>query len=127
MHGSSAYRGGYSRILDGYAVSAQQIERDVVRIAERNGEIVGFYSLTLVDEPELDLMFVVDGMQGTGLGATLFRDMTIEAMRRGATAVKIISHPPSAGFYQAMGAVIVGTKAPTATANWNRPILLLTL
>ena len=127
MHASSAYGGSYASILDGYSVTPAQIEADVFYLAERDGVVAGFYSLTLGDEPELDLMFVADHAQGTGLGASLFRHMATEAKRRGIASVKIVSHPPSVGFYQRMGATIVGTKPPSKKVTWRRPVLHLTL
>ncbi len=123
MHGSAAYEGSYATILEGYAVTPQQIDRDVIYVAELDGELCGFYSLKLEGEPELDLMFVADGVQGIGLGSKLFKHMKLEARLRGIASVKIVSHPPSVGFYRAMGAIIVGTKPPAAKATWSRPIL----
>ena len=125
MHASSAYAGDYAGILAGYTVTPAQIEKDIFYLAERGGSIAGFYSLTLDEEPELDLMFVSDRAQGMGLGASLFRHMKDEAERRGISAIKIVSHPPSVGFYKKMGAIVVGMKAPTANATWARPILTL--
>ncbi len=127
MHGSAAYSGSYASILDGYAVTPSQIEQDVFHIAECDGALCGFYSLTLDGEPELDLMFVADGFHGSGLGSVLFRHMMAEARRRGVASIKIVSHPPSVGFYEAMGAVVVGTKPPTIKATWSRPILSLAI
>ena len=127
MHASAAYRGSYASILDGYAIRSSQIAQDVFHVAEQDGAICGFYSLTLEGEPELDLMFVADSMQGSGLGSMLFKHMTREAKRRGISVIKIVSHPPSVGFYQAMGAIVIGTKAPTITAGWSRPILTLAI
>ncbi|MEG3152627.1 GNAT family N-acetyltransferase [Sphingomonas sp. ZT3P38] len=125
MHASAAYGGVYASILEGYAVSPAQVANDLFHVAEHNGSIAGFYSLTLGGEPELDLMFVTDPAQGSGLGAMLFRHMRIEARRRGIAAVRIVSHPPSVGFYQKMGATIIGTSPPTPRAAWERPILTL--
>ncbi len=48
MHGSAAYSGKYASILDGYAVTPSQIERDVFYIAERDDTLCGFYSLTVM-------------------------------------------------------------------------------
>ncbi|MEG3123825.1 GNAT family N-acetyltransferase [Sphingomonas sp. GB1N7] len=127
MRGSAAYRGSYASILDGYAVTPAQIERDVFHVAERDGELCGFYSLILEGEPELDLMCVANSVQGRGLGSMLFRHMTGEAKRLGIAVIKIVSHPPSVGFYRAMGAIVTGTKTPTIKATWSRPILLLTI
>lgn len=127
MHGSAAYSGGYARILDGYAVTPAQIRQDIFHVAERDGALCGFYSLTLAGEPELDLIFVADAAQGRGLGSTLFRHMMGEARRRGIASIKIVSHPPSIGFYQAMGAIITGMKPPTIKATWSRPISSLAI
>lgn len=127
MHGSATYSGEYVSILDGSAVAPSQIGRNVFYIAERDGALCGFYSLTLDGESELDLMFVADGVQGSGLGSMLFRHMMAEARRRDIVLIKIVSHPPSVGFYEAMGAVVVGTKPPTIKATWSRPILSLAI
>lgn len=126
MHASSAYSGSYSTILQGYAITAAQVNSDQIYLAEDgDGALLGFYSLTLIPEPELDLMFVADGAQGSGLGRDLFDHMRSVAADLGVDAVKIVSHPPSVRFYERMGAVRVGTKAPTPTAAWERPILNL--
>lgn len=125
MHASAAYGGSYASILDGYTITPSQIDQDVFRVAERDREICGFYSLTFDGEPELDLMFVADRAQGVGLGSMLFQHMTGEAKRRGIVSITIVSHPPSVRFYQAMGATIIGTKPPTTKAAWSRPILTL--
>lgn len=127
MWRSTAYRGEYVSILDGYVITSQQIAKDIFFVAEQADEICGFYSLSVASEPELDLMFVANSAQGLGIGALLFRHMTEEAGRRGLCAVKIVSHPPSVGFYQTMGAIVIGTKPPTAKATWSRPILSLTI
>jgi GNAT superfamily N-acetyltransferase len=117
---SRAYEGEYRRILDGYAIPPKQIARDHVVLAERDEEALGFYSLITGDGPELDLMFVADTAQGTGLGARLCRHMQTEAARLGIGSVKIVSHPPSAGFYERMGAVRIGIKPPSGRVTWER-------
>lgn len=125
MQASRAYEGEYRRILDGYAVTPEQIARDHVVLAEGDGHVLGFYSLITDGEPELDLMFVADAAQGMGLGARLFRHMRAQAARLGIGSVRIVSHPPAAGFYERMGAVQVGIKPPSGRVTWERPILAL--
>ena len=66
MHSSAAYRGSYASILNGCAVTSAQVEKDIFHVDERDGELCGFYSLTLEGGPELDLMFVADSTQGIG-------------------------------------------------------------
>jgi len=60
MQTSRAYKGEWRRILDGYVITADQIARDDVVLAEYDGEVLGFYSLITNGESELDLMFVAD-------------------------------------------------------------------
>jgi GNAT superfamily N-acetyltransferase len=126
MHACSAYRGAWSAILDGYAVTPAQVERDLVCLACRGAHILGFYSLANAGpEPELDLMFVVDAAQGTGLGARLFGHMRETARALGLTHVKIVSHPPAEAFYLRMGAQRIGSIIPAGRASWPRPLLSL--
>lgn len=125
MHASSAYAGEYARILEGYDVTEAQIASDVVVLAERLGVVAGFYSLVTAPQPELDLMFVADAAQGSGLGRALFAHMRAEALARGIGEVKIISHPPALPFYERMGAIRVGESPPHGKATWARPILKL--
>lgn len=128
MHASAAYRGDYSRILEGYRVTAAQIARDIVTIAETEGTLVGFYSLVIGDDPELDLMFVADAAQGVGVGRRLFDHLRESAAERGIAAIKIVSHPPSVGFYLSMGATAVGVKPSTGDkVTWDRPVLRLSI
>jgi GNAT superfamily N-acetyltransferase len=127
MLASSAYSGGYAAILRNYAVTPDQIGRDLIYLAEAGGRIVGFYSLTVGDEPELDLMFVADDMQGTGLGRRLFAHLRKQAQARGIQAVRIVSHPPAVAFYERMGAVRIGESPPEGKASWARPVLSLSV
>lgn len=126
MHASSAYEGEYARILRGYEVTPDQISRDLIFLAETSGRLFGFYSLMLGEEPELDLMFVAEDAQGTGVGRQLFEHMRREVRERAIPAVKIVSHPPSVGFYLRMGAELVGVKPPSGSrVTWERPVLTL--
>src|SRR3954470_15849355 len=77
MRASAAYRGMYSSILDGYEITGEQVRSDHVFLAtDESGAVLGFYSLARLDsEPELDLMFVSDAAQGSGIGAILFEHM----------------------------------------------------
>jgi GNAT superfamily N-acetyltransferase len=125
MQASGAYQGDYAPMLQGYAATEAQVAADHMVLAARDGEVLGFYSLVIEGEPELDLMFVADAAQGLGLGARLFRDMAQAAAARGIDAVKIVANPPAAGFYERMGAARVGTKLPKGRVTWTQPILYL--
>jgi GNAT superfamily N-acetyltransferase len=126
MHASSAYAGDYARILEGYAVTPDQIARDYVFLAEDKA-ILGFYSLTLAPEPELDLLFVADRAQGRGIGRLLMDHVRATAASLSAPVLKIVSHPPALGFYETSGATRIGTKPPSGKVGWERPILELAI
>lgn len=127
MHASGAYQGRYAAILQGYAISPAQVARDQVYLAaDAAGRVLGFYSLAgLGQDAELDLMFVADAGQGTGLGARLFEHMRATARDSGIRAVRIVSHPPAEGFYLRMGARRIGTMLPGGRVDWPRPLLSL--
>lgn len=127
MRSVSAYHGEYAPMLAGYAMTAAQFDHDLIFVAEANGRPLGFYSLIVEGEPELDLMFVADAAQGTGLGARLFAHMADQARALGVDAVKIVSNPPAEGFYLRQGARRVGTKRPKGRVTWTQPILYLRL
>ncbi|TWP45986.1 GNAT family N-acetyltransferase [Lentzea tibetensis] len=121
---SKAYEGDYASILDGYRVTAGYVERNVVFLAERNGEVLGFYGL-VVDSAELDIMFVANEAQGLGVGALLVEHMLDQARQRGISAVRVVSHPPAAGFYERMGARRIGViPARPPEVRWERPELV---
>ncbi|MCE5234073.1 MAG: GNAT family N-acetyltransferase [Mizugakiibacter sp.] len=124
VRGSSAYAGEYRRIVETVAITPEQIARDVVRVAERDGRLAGFYSLlSRPGEAELDYLFVDDVQQGSGVGAALFRHMLDEAAARGFAEVLIVAHPPARAFYERMGARIRGEKPPAGRVGWTRPVL----
>lgn len=125
VHNSESHKGDYAPMLDGYEITAEQIARDEIHLAEENGATLGFYSLMLGAAPELDLLFVDDAAQGRGIGRLLMKHMTELAARHGVAAVKIVSHPPAADFYRGLGAIDVGYAYPMGRVTWVRPIFSL--
>ena len=125
IQASSTYHGEYRPMLASYSVSPAQVERDQMYVAEDGGELVGLYSLTLGGEPELDLMFIADRLHGSGLGRALIAHLKETAQRLDVREIKIVSHPPSVGFYKRVGAMEVGVKPPAGRVTWPRPILML--
>ncbi|MCP9960175.1 GNAT family N-acetyltransferase [Streptomyces sudanensis] len=124
VRGSGAYRGRYASIVSDYRVTADYVRRHRVFTAvEPGGRVLGFYALVL-DPPELDLMFVADAAQGTGVGRLLVEHMLGQAREAGLTGVRVVSHPPAEGFYRRLGAERVGTVAPAPPkVGWERPEL----
>lgn len=123
MHASSAYRGEYASILDGYVVTPDYVERNPTFTAMKGDELLGFYTL-LTEPPELDILFVADDAQGLGIGARLVKHMLAEAREREIKSVRVVSHPPALPFYVRMGARRTGTIPPNLPkVRWERPEL----
>lgn len=122
MERSSAYDGEYRRMLEGYAVTEQQVRNDQIYVAEAGNELLGFYSL-VAEKSELDLMFVSDGAQGSGVGAALFKHMSTLARSLEICTVRIVSHPPAEDFYIRMGARRTGLLPGRGKITWARPVM----
>ncbi|MBE1502034.1 GNAT superfamily N-acetyltransferase [Amycolatopsis lexingtonensis] len=121
VHASSAYRGDYATILDGYEVTPAYVETNPTFTATNDGRIIGFYALV---EAELDLLFVADAAQGLGVGRRLIDHMRSEARARGLQGVRVVAHPPALDFYLRMGARRTGTVPPNPPkVRWERPEL----
>ncbi|WFB09389.1 GNAT family N-acetyltransferase [Streptomyces sp. LX-29] len=127
MHASRAYEGAYATMLAGYRITADYIAAHPVHLAESpDGELLGFYAL-LPEQAELDLLFVADAAQGTGLGRLLVEHMRERAREHGLERVRVVSHPPAEHFYRRMGARRTGTvPASPPKVTWERPELSFT-
>ncbi|CAM5557365.1 GNAT family N-acetyltransferase [Streptomyces abikoensis] len=129
VRGSGAYRGGYAAMVEGYEVTPEYVETHDVFVRQgEDGALLGFYALLLGPPAELDLMFVADEAQGLGVGRRLAAHMKERARAAGLDAVRVVSHPPSEGFYRSVGAVRVGTvPAMLPKITWERPELVFAL
>ncbi|MEV0090827.1 GNAT family N-acetyltransferase [Streptomyces sp. NPDC050738] len=128
VRNSGAYQGPYAPMVAGYRIGPDYIEIHEVYVAEgEDGRVLGFYAL-LLDAAELDLMFVADSAQGLGIGRQLVEHMVSRAHAAGLDQVRVVSHPPSEGFYLSVGAERVGTvpAGPPAVA-WDRPDLVIAI
>lgn len=135
VHASSAYHGRYASILDGYRVTEEYLALHPAYLAVDDEDgLLGYYSL-LTDPatlrrydfelPELDMLFVDDRMQGSGIGRLLIAHMLDYARREGLTEIRVVSNPPAEHFYLAVGAERTGTVPPKPPRiTWERPELL---
>ncbi|MHB1430725.1 MAG: GNAT family N-acetyltransferase [Streptosporangiaceae bacterium] len=127
-HTSNAYRGIYAEAIAHVQAAPEYIAQHLVFAAtDREDHLLGFYSL-IRDPPELDMMFVANEMQGQGVGRLLVDHMREQAAAAGLAGVRVVSHPPSDGFYRRVGAQRTGTvpaKPPKTT--WERPELWFTI
>ena len=90
-------------------ISADFIRDNHVYVAEEDGEIQGFYALSVTDsKAELEHMWVTPARIGTGLGKDLFLDAMERAASLNVGSVEIVADPNAAGFYKHMGATQIG-------------------
>ncbi|MFG2797861.1 GNAT family N-acetyltransferase [Streptomyces pseudovenezuelae] len=129
VHASNGYQGEYASIVDGYRVTPDYLVRCPTFMAvDEDGRLLGFYSLIVEPPAELDLMFVADDVQGTGLGRLLVEHMLNQARETGLTEVRVVSNPPAEQFYRRMGAQPVGRVPPKPPkVTWERPELRFVL
>ena len=90
-------------------ISPEFITDNQVFVAEIEGQIRGFYALTLSGEKaELEHMWVMPQYIGTGVGKELFLDAMERAAAMSVQEVEILADPNAAGFYERMGATRIG-------------------
>lgn len=88
-----------------------QLEERRVRVAEKNGEPVGF-SVVLPEAAgisELDGLFVEPPHWHTGIGSRLISDAVDLARIQGARAIEVTANPRAQGFYAKCGFVFLGS------------------
>ncbi len=95
--------------------SPDEVARRHIVVADRDGLVVGFYSVD--GEPpvgELGNMWVTPNEIGTGLGRLMWQDAMTFAAAAGFEYLNIEADPNAEGFYRRMGAERIG-EAPSAS------------
>ena len=99
------YREELAAHPDSIELPAEQIAAGQVRVAERDGRVVGF--AVLIDD-ELDGLFVEPSEMRSGIGRALLDDALQVARERGLDRIRVIANPQALGFYEAVGFVHTG-------------------
>ena len=90
-------------------ISSDFIRGNHVYVAEEDGEIQGFYALSVTDnKAELEHMWVTPARIGTGVGKELFLDAMDRSTAMNIKRVDLTADPNAAGFYERMGATRTG-------------------
>ncbi|HKS08848.1 MAG TPA: GNAT family N-acetyltransferase [Pyrinomonadaceae bacterium] len=90
-------------------ISSDFIRDHHVYVVEVDGEVRGFYALSVSGEKaELEHMWVTPASIGTGIGKELFLDAMEKAAALEVRDVEISADPNAAGFYKRMGATQIG-------------------
>ena len=97
-------------------VSPGHLDRWIVRVAERDGAVVGFAAVD-PEARELEMLFVDPGAIGTGAGGALLRDALAAAREAGLDALLIESDPDAEPFYRSQGAQPAGTRTSWSTGR----------
>lgn len=102
-----------------------------VYVGVEGEELVGFYALGEGAESgqmELEHMWVKPQWMGRGVGRTLFEHAAKTARALGATVLLIEADPHAAGFYERMGAHLIGERSYMMEAKARvLPLLALAL
>ncbi len=94
---------------DDLTISPDFVAANQVYVADRDGDLLGFYALVVNGEKtELDHMWVAPADIGSGVGKELFIHAMQTAAGQNIDAVEILSDPNAAGFYRKMGAHQIG-------------------
>ena len=106
------------------AISPDDVVRGNYVVAERGGEVAGFYSLD--GEPpagELANIWVRPGQIGTGLGRILWHDAMAAAAAAGFEYLDIDAEPNAEGFYRKMGAERIGETPSGSIPGRTLPLM----
>lgn len=87
-------------------------------------EIAGYAALKpiCIDTIELDALFIKPSCMRKGAGRALFDHFVPLLKASSYTYLTILSDPQAAGFYELMGAILVGEKASGSIANRCLPV-----
>ena len=90
-------------------ISPEFIETHDTYVAYIGGELVGFCSLSVEEEKaSIEHLWVLPDFIGNGIGAALFGHMLSRCRNLGVQVLEIESDPNAQGFYERMGAKVVG-------------------
>jgi N-acetylglutamate synthase-like GNAT family acetyltransferase len=94
---------------DDLTISPEFVAANQVYVAEREGDLLGFYALIIRKEKaELDHLWVAPAHIGSGVGKELFLHAMQTAAGQSISEVEILSDPNAEGFYRKMGAHQIG-------------------
>ncbi len=97
-------------------VRPEHLERWIVRVAEREGAVVGVAAVD-PQAAELEQLFVEPAAIGTGVGGVLLHDALVRAREAGLEHLLIESDPDAEAFYRAQGAQPCGTRVSSSTGR----------
>lgn len=117
--------------VDELTVQPEQFENDqyYVAVAERDGEVVGFYTLARLSAStfELDALFVEPCHIGSGVGRSLIKHAQSTVSARAGSSLLIQGDPNAEQFYLAMGAQLIGSRESQSVPGRHLPLFEIAL
>ncbi len=108
-------------------VTEADISSDIVFVAQSQQAMAGVAHLIVTDQPAmLEKLFIVPDFIGQGVGALLFEKIVDELKilkEKGPSSFLIISDPYAKGFYEKMGAHLIGTVPSDTWPDRDLPLL----
>ena len=110
-------------------ISPEFIETHDTCVAYVGEEPVGFCSISVEGErASVEHLWVLPGNIGMGIGAALFRHMISRCKDLGVGVLEIESDPNAQGFYERMGAKVVGERVGEVEGQPRiLPVLVMTV
>lgn len=97
---------------DDLTVTVAQIERDYLLVAEAPNRIAGFIGVSMVgSRAEIEHLWVRPGFMGQGIGRALIGQGLRWCEATGVDRLHVVSDPNARGFYEVLGARLVGEEA----------------
>ena len=107
-------------------VTVDQIARDWVLVAERDGELLGFAHVERRDDLTvawLEGLFIDPDAQGQGIGTLLWSAAIDHARGLDATELRFDADLHAVGFYERLGATVVGETPSTLIPGRTLPLM----
>jgi GNAT superfamily N-acetyltransferase len=109
-------------------ITRAQLEAEHIVVAERDGELLGFYALAAAPpEGELTNLWVDRPHIGTGIGRALLDHAVGIAGKLGVQRLRIEADPGAESFYRRMGAIRVGLTPSGSIPGRSLPLMELLL
>jgi GNAT superfamily N-acetyltransferase len=113
-------------VRDAMTLRPVDIDRDQVWVLESSsGDPIGYHRVITGDPAELEDLWVEPSAIGSGAGRRLFEHAVEVASTGGASALEIDADPNAVGFYERMGAVLIGETASKLIPGRKLPRLRL--
>jgi N-acetylglutamate synthase-like GNAT family acetyltransferase len=115
-------------VRPGLTITPVQLAEEEVVVAERDGEVLGFYALALSPPGgELTNLWVDPHHIGSGTGRLMFERAVATARARGVERLRIDAEPHAEPFYRRMGAVQVDSRPSQWIPGRSLPLMEIRL